>query len=445
MKKFCLLLAASFVTAALAVEAPVRVGPVSEYGKLMVGKNSSGKGRIYGSCKGALDGAEVQVRGMSLYWSLKDEAIDFWSDAGVTSMVNDMKIQIVRAAMATGSENWSDGKYIGYAVQPEAQKNFVKTVVEAAIKQDIYVIIDWHSHEANNQTESAKAFFGEMAQLYGNYDNVIFELFNEPTDIPWATIKNYANQVIPEIRKHSDNLILVGTRAWDQNPNEVIGNEVNDPAHNTAYTLHYYAASHCVKGSYDWGGECEGAKGQKAIDAGISVFISEWGTGSADGGGSPDAQRNAEWQNFINENKLSWANWSASRISEGTAAFTSNSTATSLSYTASGNVVKGFLATNPETYTKCSTGAQEPLEPNSSASSEAIKNVFANSLSVTQEGRALLISENAFVDVLDMQGRPLVSFSNVHGAVLLNTLSNGEYIVRVRTKENSLIRRIVLK
>ena len=66
---------------------PTRVGPVSQYGQLMTGKNSQGQGRIYGSCEGVKDGAEVQVRGMSLYWSLMPQAVEFWSEEGVSTMV----------------------------------------------------------------------------------------------------------------------------------------------------------------------------------------------------------------------------------------------------------------------------------------------------------------------------------------------------------------------
>ena len=82
---------------------PTRVGPVSQYGQFMAGKTSQGQGRIYGGCEGVKDGAEVQVRGMSLYWSLMPQAVEFWSEEGVTTMVRDMNIQIVRAAMATGN------------------------------------------------------------------------------------------------------------------------------------------------------------------------------------------------------------------------------------------------------------------------------------------------------------------------------------------------------
>lgn len=450
---------------------PSRVGPVSQYGQLMTGKNSAGEGRIYGSCQGVKDGAEVQVRGMSLYWSLLEDATEFWTKEGVATMVKDMNIQIVRAAMATGTENWS-GPYKGYQVDGANQKKLMQTVVEAAIDQDIYVIIDWHSHNATEQTSSAQGFFSEMAQQYGAYDNVIFEVFNEPQDIAWSNIKNYANQVIPKIRQYSDNLILVGTRAWDQHPEEVIGQEVTDSGKNTAYTLHYYANSHCVSGSYDWGGSCEGANGEKAIKAGLSVFVSEWGTGNADGGGSPDQSKNTQWQEFINKYQLSWANWSASKISEGTAAFQSGSNKNSLQYTTSGNLVKQYLSTNPTTYTKCSTASQggqttdpnqgqqggQTTDPNQGQqggqTTDPNQNPWAiagiqsaASLNVAFSGKALEVSgvNAADVELFDLKGHKLMKVDGVRGTLSLAMIPAGQYLVKVSSGSASKVQAITLK
>lgn len=416
---------------------PTRVGPVSQYGKLITGKNSAGEGRIYGSCQGVVDGAEVQVRGMSLYWSLLSEATEFWTETAVTTMVNSMNIQLIRASMATGSEDWS-GPYKGYAVDAQNQKNLVSAVVEAAIKNDIYVIIDWHSHEAHNQTQSAQGFFSEMAQKYGSYDNVIFELYNEPKDIEWATIKNYANQVIPKIREYSNNLILVGNRSWDQHPEEVIGNEVTDSQNNTAYTLHYYAMSHCVSGTYSWGGSCEGANGEKAIKAGLSLFISEWGTVSADGSGTPGTSENKTWQDFADKYKLSWANWSASKINEGASAFTSSATASNLQYSSSGNIVKGYLATNPTSYTAC-----KDIQPDQSDSTERI-GTFAekSSLELDIVGNTVQLKnfKNPEIHVYDVQGHSMLSAKAA--SLSLKRLSAGLYIVRVNDGEKSLVKSV---
>lgn len=445
---------------------PTRVGPVSQYGQLMTGKNSAGEGRIYGSCQGVKDGAEVQVRGMSLYWSLMPQAVEYWSEEGVSTMVRDMNIQIVRAAMATGNEDWS-GEYNGqklqgYGSNPSLQKNLMKTVVEAAIKNDIYVIIDWHSHEATSQTDAAKGFFEEMAKTYGQYDNVIFEVFNEPTDIAWGNIKNYANQVISTIRQYSDNLVIVGTRSWDQHPEEVIGQEVTDSKKNTAYTLHYYANSHCVSGNYDWGGSCEGANGEKAIKAGLSIFVSEWGTADANGGGTPDQNKNTQWQTFINKYKLSWANWSASKISEGTAAFQGGSSKTNLQYTASGNMVKGFLATNPTTYTKCATGTTggqtggdqggqqqggQQQGGNQGGQQAIVDFNAASALNVTFSGKALEISgvNAANVELFDLKGHKLMMIDGVVGNLSLAKLPAGMYMVKVSSGSASKTQAISIK
>ena len=426
---------------------PTRVGPVSQYGQLMTGKNSQGKGQIYGSCEGVKDGAEVQVRGMSLYWSLMPQAVEFWSEEGISTMVRDMNIQIVRAAMATGNEDWNNG-YKGYGSDPTTQMNLMKTVVEAAIKNDIYVIIDWHSHNANEQTESAKNFFKQMAQTYGKYDNVIFELFNEPTDISWSTIKNYADQVVSVIREYSDNLILVGTPRWDQNPHAPIGNEVTDSKKNTAYTLHYYANSHCWSGSYDWsdptwGGDCEGTKGEKAMNAGLSVFVSEWGTANSDGGGDPNQGRNQSWQDYMNKHKLSWANWSASYISEGTAAFQGGSSKTSLQYTTSGNMVKGYLATNPTSYTKCGNGGNENGN-NGGETPIFVKTDLNNN--VTFAGKALYVAgKPATVEIFNIQGSKLMSIDNVSGTLSLAMLPAGKYLAKIHGNGASQVRAFQIK
>lgn len=409
---------------ALADITPTRIGPVSEYGELIAGKNSAGKGQIYGSCKGVTDGAEVQVRGMSLYWSLKPEAVEFWSAAGISSMVSDMNIQIVRAAMAAGTDDWGNG-YKGYQSDPTTQKNLVSRVVEAAIAQDIYVIIDWHSHNAHEQTSSAVQFFSEMAALYGEYDNVIFEVYNEPMQIEWSTVKTYANQVIAAIREYSDNLIIVGNPSWDQNPQNAIGDEVTDSKSNVAYSLHYYANSHCWSGTNDWGGDCEGTKGLQAMNAGLSVFVSEWGTGDANGGGTPDVSRNTSWQNYLDAHKLSWANWSASKISEGTAAFSSGATASSLQYTTSGNLVKGYLASNPTSYTACSADTGAGISP-SVIRSRSLKVSFAdNALNISSKG-------NVSVAVYDLRGSRVFSAQNVTGTLSLKSLPKGLYVAKVR-------------
>ena len=316
-----------------------RVGPVSQYGELLAGA-VDGVGHIYGSCAGVAAGKEVQVRGMSMFWSVADVGADFYNETTIDNLVRDLKIEVIRLAIGT-EENWGIG---GFMVDPDAQREMIKNSVMAAIKNDIYVIIDWHSHTATDQLEAATQFFDEMAQAYGAYNNVIFEVFNEPKTQTWDAIKEYANQIVATIRKYSDNLIVVGNPTYSQTPNSAIGNEVEDPKHNVAYTMHYYAMTH---------GDWLMNNTEKAMKAGLPVFVTEWGTVEASGDGASGEAQNKKWQGWMDAHLLSSANWAVGNKAEGASLFTPGSTPESYELTASGEMVKGILAKNPDSYTAC--------------------------------------------------------------------------------------------
>jgi len=125
--------------------------PVQKYGQLKIEGNK------------ILDKNDnpVQLRGMSMYWSQARESENFYNANAVKWLVDDWKITVIRAALGA-AETW-EGSVEPYTVDPEGNKNRVKAVVDAAIANGIYVIIDWHDHQANLRTSSAKAFFEEMA------------------------------------------------------------------------------------------------------------------------------------------------------------------------------------------------------------------------------------------------------------------------------------------
>ena len=132
------------------------------------------------------------------------------------SLRDDMGANLIRIAMYSGENN-------GYCTGGDQKqlKELVKTGVDAATNLGMYVIIDWHVlGDQNPQTykEEAKAFFEEMSSLYKDYDNVIYEICNEPNGgTTWADVKSYAEEVIPIIRKNTkDALIIVGTPTWSQ-------------------------------------------------------------------------------------------------------------------------------------------------------------------------------------------------------------------------------------
>ncbi|MEN3013433.1 MAG: cellulase family glycosylhydrolase, partial [Endomicrobiia bacterium] len=238
------------------------------------------------------NGVPVVLRGMSLFWS--QWGSKYWNSSVIDWVATDWKVNVIRAAMGI-----EDGGYLTY---PTTHKNLVKTVVQACIDRGIYVIIDWHDHNAPAHQSQAIEFFREMAQTYGNTPNVIYEIFNEPDlDDNWNGIKSYAQAVIQAIRQYDpDNVILVGTPNWCQYVDVAAGSPLTGVS-NVMYVLHFYAATH---------GSNYRHKAQTAINAGLPLFVSEFGTCEYTGNGRYDFNETDAWINFLEQYKISWVNWS---------------------------------------------------------------------------------------------------------------------------------------
>ncbi|MDT0645098.1 glycoside hydrolase family 5 protein [Zunongwangia sp. F260] len=292
--------------------------PVALHGQLIIqGKNLVNQ-----------NGENVQLRGMSLFWSQWEP--EFYNFETVKNLKEGWNVNVIRAAMAI--------EHDGYLQNPEREKQKVYRVIDAAIELGIYVIVDWHDHHAEDHTEESKTFFKELATKYGDQPNLLYEIYNEPLEVSWSNVlKPYHETIISEIReKDPDNIIICGTPRWSQRVDLAAEDPIEE--NNIAYTLHYYAATHK---------EELRAIARKALDKNLPLFITEFGTTLANGDDEINAEEAHKWWDFAEENNISWCNWSIADKDEMSAAIKPGTTANQLKndevLTESGKLVKAAL------------------------------------------------------------------------------------------------------
>lgn len=235
----------------------------------------------------------VVLRGMSLGWHSMWPR--FYNEKAVKWLKKDFNCNVVRAAMGVELGEYS------YLKDPKFSKEKIEAVIKGAIKSDIYVIVDWHSHNIN--LKEAKEFFAEISKKYSKYPNIIYEIFNEPDHESWAEVKAYSEEVIKVIRENDPkNIILVGSPHWDQDVDLAAADPILGYT-NIMYTMHFYAATH---------GKELRDKTDAAINKGLPIFVSESAGMEATGDGPLDLKAWQEYIDWMEARKLSWITWSVS-------------------------------------------------------------------------------------------------------------------------------------
>ncbi|MCL7416598.1 MAG: glycoside hydrolase family 5 protein [Halalkalicoccus sp.] len=260
------------------------------------------------------DGNPVQLTGMSshgLQWygwgdCLTTESLDVHEDWGA---------DVLRLAMYTEAG--------GYLSDPEGFTEQVHTLVEECTRRDQYAIIDWHILEDGDpmeHVEAATGFFERMAERYAEYDNVIYEICNEPngtryddptTPVDWARIKEYADEVIPRIRDHDETgVIVVGTPGYSslEDLESLKANPLADE--DVLYSYHFYAAGDRGSGPTHDIGPFKKRLDEASDD--IPVFVTEWGSMSWDGGGPSNFENSREMVDLMRDKDISWTFWNYS-------------------------------------------------------------------------------------------------------------------------------------
>lgn len=267
------------------------------------GVSENGQLRVEGTQLVNQDGDAIVLKGMSTHGM---QWFPQYASYGSIKATRDYGANVFRVAMYT-NEN-------GY-IQNQAVKKSVIEAVDQAIALDMYVIIDWHilsDGNPNTYLAQSKVFFKEMAERYQDAPGVLFEICNEPNgNVTWEKdIRPYAMEVVKQIRAISPNaIVLVGTGTWSQDVHQVSANPL--PYDNVMYSLHFYAGTH---------GDQLRNQAKTALRAGTPIFVTEWGTSRADGGSGVYLDAAQTWIDFLEENGISWVNWSLCDKNESSAA-----------------------------------------------------------------------------------------------------------------------------
>lgn len=246
-------------------------------------------------------GEPVQLRGMSTH------GLQWYSQCvngdSLDALAHDWGADVVRLSMYL-----QEG---GYETDPAGYTAMMHGLIEDASARGLYVIVDWHMltpGDPHHNLGRAKTFFAEIAREHGHRDNLLYEVANEPNGVTWGRIKSYHEQIIPVIRQHdADGVILLGTAAWSSfglsdgmDEQQVIDDPVE--ASNIMYTFHFYAASHR---------EPYLNALSRAADQ-LPVFVTEFGTQDYAGEGANDFAMAQQYLDLMEDKGISWVNWNFS-------------------------------------------------------------------------------------------------------------------------------------
>ena len=331
----------------------IPAGVVSMYGRL----------QISGAALRDKNGTAIQLAGISshgLTWfplsdlnlnnasniSLMNQEIVFnpaggvkfpYTSSAVKNLVTQMNMQVTRASMFTYDPwNGVDAKSYdnNYPNWKWYNINLVNTIVQSAIDQNIYVIIDWHAGEGNDPNPNpywtnghVQEFFTYMVDKWGSYPNVIYETVNSPNSVDWYNgsgndLKTFNQNVVNHIRAreaakgYAPNVILVGTPTFSQDVDTATYSPLTGNL--IAYNFMWYAGTH---------GSWIRAKADTALNTLAAntphqtLFMGEIGTTASNGNGGVYYNDFNTWMEWAKTKKLSWLLWSISNKEESSAIF----------------------------------------------------------------------------------------------------------------------------
>lgn len=243
----------------------------------------------------------------------------------ICALQQNFGINVIRLACYTTENGYVDGG----ALVKSNYKDYIDKAIKCANEIGLYVVIDWHMVGAVDvkdknplsYIEDAKEFFTYVSTKYKDYNNVIYEIMNEPCgETTWDDCKEYANTIIPIIRENTNAVILVGNPHWSSDLVSVEASPLTG-YNNIMYTYHFYANDIKIPDAV-----------VNAYNAGLPVFISEFGFMDATGDGAMNYTTGENWLATLDNLNISYIAWNISN-SKGSASILKQGNGTMTDFT----------------------------------------------------------------------------------------------------------------
>ena len=252
------------------------------------------------------DGQEVILRGANIMRAEWDNSMN-WENRAIPELAVNWHGNVLTRGFASDPVNNGDTNYLG----------LLDDLVSLAQENRMYLILAWRSFGINgeqpgmpnNDTQNALA---TLAARYNGRSHVIYALQVEPHDddehgipTPWATLHPLFESMVDSIRSAADPshepLVMIPGTNWSRD----LSDAIDDPVDRTSvvYKTHPYgempscAASSQFQG---WFG--------KAHDAGLPVFVGEFGFVTTDGVCMTMSDVN-DLLTFTRTRNIGWAAW----------------------------------------------------------------------------------------------------------------------------------------
>ena len=266
--------------------------------------NYLARGKITKSGTKILDsnGAEIVLTGIGTHnvWEYQNL---YTPEVFKTLVLNG--INCIRLSVYLKDYRYADSqlrKGYGYVDHPSEIKSILDKVIPMATSEGLYIILDWHSYvpsdgSALQYTTEQTEFFTYFSTKYASYNNILYEIQNEPYNDSASDLLASTQSCASIIRGNNADAILICGHGSD-------GIETINTLFNVTHGLNTFISPHLYTGSSTVDNAIK-----PYVDLGIPIFVTEWGNSSSSGADNPNDSEAIKMFNYCHTNGISYCVW----------------------------------------------------------------------------------------------------------------------------------------